>query len=81
MRHSLWLHCSGERIFEWAQLSVELGIHRTQLYKWREQVEAAEDGPGPAATSRERGWRKEIRELQHLLVEKPLKVDFFKGAL
>ena len=63
------------------ELSVELGIHRTQLYKWREQMEAVEDGPGPAATSRERELRKEIRELKRLLGEKTLEVDFFKGAL
>jgi transposase len=58
-----------------------LGIHRTQLYKWREQMEPVEDGPGPAATSRERELRKEIRELKRLLGEKALEVDFFKGAL
>jgi transposase-like protein len=63
------------------ELSVELGIHRTQLYKWRGQMEAVEDGPGPAATSRERELRKEIRELKRLLGEKTLEVDFFKGAL
>ena len=64
-----------------SELATELGIHRTQLYKWREQMEPVEDGPGPAATSRERELRKEIRELKRLLGEKALEVDFFKGAL
>jgi transposase-like protein len=36
------------------ELSAELGIHRTQLYKWRDQMEPIEDGPGPAANSGER---------------------------
>ena len=28
-----------------SELAAELGIHRTQLYKWREQMEPVEDGP------------------------------------
>ncbi len=63
------------------ELAAELGIHRTQLYKWRDQMEPVEDGPGPAATSGERELRKEIRELKRVLGEKALEVDFFKGAL
>ena len=63
------------------ELSAELGIHRTQLYKWRDQLEPIEDGRGSAATSRERELRKEIRELKRVLGEKELEVDFFKGAL
>jgi transposase len=63
------------------ELAAELGIHRTQLYKWRDQLEPIEDGPGPAANSRERELRKEIRELKRVLGEKALEVDFFKGAL
>ena len=63
------------------KLAAELGIHRTQLYKWRDQMEQVQDGPGPAATSRERELRKEIRELKRVLGEKALEVDFFKGAL
>ena len=63
------------------ELSAELGIHRTQLYKWRDQMEPVEDGPGPPANSRERELRKEIRELKRVLGEKALELDFFKGAL
>jgi transposase-like protein len=63
------------------ELSEELGIHRTQLYKWRDQMEPVEDGQDPPANSRERELRKEIRELKRLLGDKALEVDFFKGAL
>ena len=63
------------------ELAAELGIHRTQLYKWRDQMEPVEDGPGRAANSGERELRKEIRELKRVLGEKVLEVDFFKGAL
>ena len=63
------------------ELSAELGIHRTQLYKWRDQMEPVEDGQGPPANSRERELRKEIHELKRVLGEKALEVDFFRGAL
>ena len=63
------------------ELSAELGIHRTQLYKWRDQMEPVEDGQGPPANSRERELRKEIRELKRVFGEKALELDFFKGAL
>jgi transposase len=63
------------------ELSVELGIHRTQLYKWRDRIEPVENGPGPAINSGERELRKEIRELKRVLGEKVLEADFFKGAL
>jgi transposase len=63
------------------ELSAELGIHRTLLYKWRDRIEPFEDGPGPAANSGERELRKQIRELKRVLGEKVLEADFFKGAL
>ena len=64
-----------------SELSAELGLHRTQLYKWRRAMEAADDGYGPPANSQERELRKEIRELKRVLGEKVLEADFFKGAL
>lgn len=64
-----------------SELSVELGIHRTQLYKWRRLLEATDDGLNPPANSQERALRKEIRELKRVLGEKVLEADFFKGAL
>jgi transposase-like protein len=63
------------------ELAAELGIHRTQLYKWRDQMKPIEETPEPAATSGERELRKHIRELKRVLGEKTLEVDFFKGAL
>ncbi len=60
------------------ELSAELGIHRTLLYKWRDKIEPVEDGPGPAANSGERELRKQIRELKRALGEKVLEVDFSK---
>ena len=49
------------------ELAAELGIHQTQLYKWRDQIEPIEDGPGLASNSRERELRKEIREPKRVL--------------
>jgi transposase-like protein len=62
-------------------LSEERGIHRTLLYKWREQMEAVESKDGPHATSRERELRSEIRQLKRVLADKAMEVDFLKGAL
>jgi transposase-like protein len=62
-------------------LSEELGIHRTLLYKWRDQMEAVESKDGPPATSRERELRGEIRQLKRVLADKVMEVDFLKGAL
>jgi transposase-like protein len=42
------------------ELSAELGIHRTQLYKWRDQMEPVDDGREPPSNSCER----ELRSLQ-----------------
>jgi transposase-like protein len=63
------------------ELSAELGIHRTQLYKWRDRMDPIDDGQGSPANSGERELRKEIRELKRVLGEKVLEADFFKGAL
>jgi len=63
-------------------LSKELGVHRRLLYKWRDQFapfdETAEPvtGSSPQAT-----LRRKVHQLQRLLVDKTLEVDFFKGAL
>jgi len=64
-----------------SELSAELGVHRTQLYKWRDQMERIDDGENPPSNSRERELRKEIRDLKRVLGEKTLEADFFKGAL
>jgi transposase-like protein len=64
-----------------SELSAELGIHRTQLYKWRRALEAADDGYDPPANFQERELRQEIRELKRVLGEKVLEADVFKGAV
>jgi transposase len=63
-------------------LSRELGVHRRLLYKWRDELEAAEIAEeSPPQTSRESTLRKEVHQLKRLLAEKTMEVDFFKGAL
>ena len=62
-------------------LAQELGIHRTLLYKWREQMEVRESRDGIAPRSGEGKHRAEILRLKRVLAEKTLEVDFFKGAL
>ena len=57
-----------------AALARELGVHRTVLYRWRNQTGQGESGP-------ESRLEQENRQLKQLLAEKTLEVDFFKGAL
>jgi transposase-like protein len=61
-----------------------LGVHRSLLYRWRDQFAALE------ATAGKKGLREEPEEarlcrensqLKQALAEKILEVDFFKGAL
>jgi transposase-like protein len=60
----------------------ELGVHRRLLYKWRDQLEAAEMPEGSLSqNSRESTLRKEVHQLKRLLADKAVEVDFFKGAL
>lgn len=63
-------------------LSEELGVHRRLLYQWRDRMDAVEgDEESTMGNSRESTLRKEISQLQRVLAEKTLEVDFFKGAL
>jgi transposase-like protein len=63
-------------------LSAELGVHRRLLYQWRDRLEGVEgDEESPPGKSRESALRKEISQLQRVLAEKTLELDFFKGAL
>jgi transposase-like protein len=61
-------------------LADELGVHRTILYQWQRQMEHSGES-STRATTPVRQLRKQVRELKHLLAEKTLEVDFFKGAL
>ena len=64
------------------ELAKELGVHRSVLYQWRDQLapldrfewrEAEETGESPL--------ERENRRLKQALAERTLEVDFFKGAL
>jgi transposase-like protein len=62
-------------------LSKELGVHRRMLYKWRDQLEAIDDGERPPENSKERELRLQVAQLKRLVADKSLEADFFKGAL
>jgi len=59
-------------------LAKELGVHRTVLYHWKNQLKAMEGGTEDSPIG---GLRKQVGELKRVLAEKILEVDFFKGAL
>ncbi len=62
-------------------LSEELGVHRRLLYKWRDQLEAIDDGEAPPENSKERELRLQVAQLKRLVADKTLEADFFRGAL
>ena len=63
-------------------LSKELGVHRRLLYKWRDQFAPFDENGDPATgSSPQATLRRKVHQLQRLLVDKTLEVDFFKGAL
>ncbi len=62
-------------------ISEELGIHRTLLYKWRDQLDPLDGGQDAPANSRESTLRKQNDRLKRALADKTLEVDFFRGAL
>jgi len=61
-------------------LAKELDIDRSNLYEWQRQLERGSEASA-RVTSPVRELRKQVRELQRVLAEKTLEVDFFKGAL
>ena len=61
-------------------LAKELGIDRSNMYQWQRQLEHTSESSA-RVTSPVRELRKQVRELQRVLAEKTLEVDFFKGAL
>ena len=63
-------------------LSKELGVHRRLLCKWRDQFAPFDETAEPATgTSPQTTLRRTVHQLQRLLVDKTVEVDFFKGAL
>ena len=64
------------------ELARELGVHRRQLYRWRERLQPPETSPGCCGEKdRDTKLRQENRKLKQALADKTLEVDFFKGAL
>ncbi|HCT62006.1 MAG TPA: hypothetical protein DGA22_14195 [Acidobacterium sp.] len=61
-------------------LAKELGIDRSNLYQWQRQLEHTSESSA-RVTSPVRELRKLVCELQRVLAEKTLEVDFFRGAL
>lgn len=59
------------------QLADELGIHKRQLYEWRDQLRAHRGQP----PTREEQLRQENQQLRAALGRKALEVDFLQGAL
>lgn len=59
------------------QLAQELGIHKRQLYEWREQLRRHRGEP----PTREEQLKREIQQLREALGKKVLEVDFLQGAL
>ena len=65
-------------------LARELGVNRSQIYRWRNE------GLGRKPVARPESWRQEknderqrrrIAELERLVARQALELDFFKGAL
>src|SRR5512146_2771440 len=61
------------------QLAQELGIDKSELYRWRAQLRRLEDIP--AGSSREQDLERENRRLREALARKVLEADFLQGAL
>jgi len=59
------------------ELAGELGIHKRQLYEWRDQLRQHRSEP----PTREEQLRREKQQLQAALGRKALEVDFLQGAL
>jgi transposase-like protein len=76
-------HMAVERMKDCPSVSAlakELDIDRSNLYEWQRQLERGSEASA-RVTSPVRELRKQVRELQRVLAEKTLEVDFFKGAL
>jgi len=61
-------------------LAAELGIDKSQLYAWREQLRRL-DRRAHRELSRERALERENRKLKEALATKVLEADFLQGVL
>jgi transposase-like protein len=67
-------------------LAKELGVARQQLYGWKQRAEQRANPREPGATEDPRDRRireltKKIAELERMIGQKTLELDFFAGAL
>jgi transposase-like protein len=67
-------------------LAKELGVARQQLYWWKQRAEQRANPREPGATEDPRDRRireltKKIAELERIIGQKTLELDFFAGAL
>ena len=67
-------------------LAKELGVARQQLYMWRQQAEGRKKASDPGASEdprdrRIRDLEKKVAELEGVIGQKTLELDFFAGAL
>ena len=63
-------------------LAKELGVHRRMLYKWRDRLAPPDDRGGSATRAPlSPAIRHKLMQLERVLVDKTLEVDFFRGAL
>lgn len=58
-----------------AGLAQELGVHRSVLYQWRDQIGARPEQAGKSLLEREN------QRLKEALADKTLEADFFRSAL
>ena len=63
------------------ELAKELGVHRSVLYQWRDQLAPQDRPEWQAEQGNESRLERENRALKQALADKTLEVDFFKGAL
>jgi transposase len=66
------------------QLAKKLGVSVSMLYRWKERAEEAAAPEGAAEDPRDRRVReleKKVRELERVIGQKSLELDFFAGAL
>jgi transposase-like protein len=64
------------------ELAQELGVHRSVLYQWRDQLAPQDRAEWQAAEeAHESRLERENRQLKLALANKTLEVDFFKSAL
>ena len=65
-------------------LARDLGVNRSQIYRWRNEALGRKPMPRPDSWLQEKSeerQRRRIAELERLVARQALELDFFKGAL